>query len=317
VDADGDGKRVCDGDCDDADPDVHPGAHEDCGDGVDQNCNGDDGAGADLLDGDGDGVTPCNGDCDDAAFTTFPMAPESMIDGIDNDCDGLVDGSDDDVIYPLALQDNYYLTWIGFDPFFSFCGTDYSVLGISSDGFVVPDGGVLFDSTPSAEEMGDNAPFIAMGWADLDPEAGLAGQFMPGYHCFDENTGLEIPCGPGWLIQKGSDGVVVLLDNVQLEVAPFGGITLLTSLTMAGENTVHVLSPLDELPAELRFGFACSDGDVYELPDFSTLQGGGCVEWDYGTSPELHYAAGDAAVQNALEPSGGIRLSTADPGTCP
>ncbi|MBN1334653.1 MAG: FG-GAP repeat protein [Deltaproteobacteria bacterium] len=40
VDADQDGWTVGEGDCDDADPDVHPEAEEICGDGVDNNCNG-------------------------------------------------------------------------------------------------------------------------------------------------------------------------------------------------------------------------------------------------------------------------------------
>jgi N-acetylneuraminic acid mutarotase len=39
VDADGDGFTVCGGDCNDADPNIHPGAAELC-DGVDQNCDG-------------------------------------------------------------------------------------------------------------------------------------------------------------------------------------------------------------------------------------------------------------------------------------
>ena len=317
-DADLDGRRLCDGDCDDADPDVYPGAIEDCGDGIDNDCSGDDGAGADLLDGDGDGVTPCNGDCDDSNPTTFPLAPESMIDGIDNDCDGLIDGADDDVITPLtSMQDNYYLTYMFADPIFSFCGTDYSVMGISPEGFLVPGGGALFDSSPSADEMGDHAPFIASAWIDMDPEVDLGGDFLPGYHCFDENTGLEIPCGPAWLIRRGTDGVSVLFDRAALDVAPFGGISFITTLTLTGENTIHILSPLDELPADLRFGFACSDGDVYELPDFGALQGGSCVEWDDNTWPELHYAAGDADVQNALDPAGGIRLTTAPQGGCP
>jgi predicted outer membrane repeat protein/parallel beta-helix repeat protein len=40
LDEDGDGWTVADGDCDDADAGVHPGAAEICGDGVDQDCGG-------------------------------------------------------------------------------------------------------------------------------------------------------------------------------------------------------------------------------------------------------------------------------------
>jgi hypothetical protein len=42
VDADGDGYTVADGDCDDTNADIHPGATETPGDGVDSNCDGND-----------------------------------------------------------------------------------------------------------------------------------------------------------------------------------------------------------------------------------------------------------------------------------
>jgi hypothetical protein len=41
-DADGDGYTIADGDCDDSNPDVNPGAEEICGDGIDQDCDGSD-----------------------------------------------------------------------------------------------------------------------------------------------------------------------------------------------------------------------------------------------------------------------------------
>jgi len=40
ADADDDGVSLADGDCDDADPAVYPGAEETAGDGVDSNCDG-------------------------------------------------------------------------------------------------------------------------------------------------------------------------------------------------------------------------------------------------------------------------------------
>ena len=57
-DADGDGYTVADGDCDDGDPAVNPGASEVCN-GFDDDCDGiiDEG-----FDADGDGVTTCAGD---------------------------------------------------------------------------------------------------------------------------------------------------------------------------------------------------------------------------------------------------------------
>ena len=108
-----------DGDCDDADANVNPGATETCND-VDDDCNGlvDDGLAFDdyYLDGDGDGYgagTPVNdcqspgagyvtqdGDCDDADANVNPGATETCND-IDDDCNGLVDDG-------LAFDD-YYL----------------------------------------------------------------------------------------------------------------------------------------------------------------------------------------------------------------
>jgi len=58
-DADGDGYTLCDGDCDDADVAVYPGAYEDC-DGADNDCDGDVDEGWSIncedLNCDGDGL---------------------------------------------------------------------------------------------------------------------------------------------------------------------------------------------------------------------------------------------------------------------
>ena len=84
-DDDGDGWTTCDGDCDDGDDDIYPGAEELC-DGDLNDCNGV--LPEDEVDGDGDGHLACV-DCDDADNTSYPGAQE-LCDGVDNDCDGLV-----------------------------------------------------------------------------------------------------------------------------------------------------------------------------------------------------------------------------------
>ncbi len=92
VDDDGDGFTEAEGDCNDADVDVHPDAAEICDDGVDNNCNGaTDGSEPDV---DGDGFGICQGDCDETDINVSPAATE-VEDGIDNDCDGIIDGDYD------------------------------------------------------------------------------------------------------------------------------------------------------------------------------------------------------------------------------
>ncbi|HVR61250.1 MAG TPA: MopE-related protein, partial [Polyangia bacterium] len=88
VDADKDGYPAGI-DCNDNDPAIHPGAVEICGDGIDQNCDGQDLGVADC-DADGDRFTINQGDCDDNNAAINPGAVERC-DGIDNNCNGQVD----------------------------------------------------------------------------------------------------------------------------------------------------------------------------------------------------------------------------------
>jgi len=73
---------------------MYPGAAEIPGDGIDQNCDGQDGGGAVVNDNDGDGFSsdaqPDGLDCDDNDAQVYPGAPERC-NGIDDDCDGYTD----------------------------------------------------------------------------------------------------------------------------------------------------------------------------------------------------------------------------------
>ncbi len=92
VDADGDG-YLASVDCNDHDASVHPGADDPAGDGIDSNCDQEDGIARDSardtgpVDADGDGSL-ASVDCNDEDATVHPGATDTPGDGIDQDCDG-------------------------------------------------------------------------------------------------------------------------------------------------------------------------------------------------------------------------------------
>jgi len=97
LDLDGDGVTPADGDCDDGDAAIFPGATELCDD-VDSDCDGDFADGEADTDGDGtpdcvdtdidgDGYEGAVDDCDDTNAAINPGATE-VCDAVDDDCDG-------------------------------------------------------------------------------------------------------------------------------------------------------------------------------------------------------------------------------------
>jgi len=98
VDDDDDGWTETQGDCNDADASVNPGATE-YYNGRDDDCDGviDDGTAG--YDDDGDGYSELDEDCDDTDASVYPDAPETY-NATDDDCDGTIDegteGYDDD-----------------------------------------------------------------------------------------------------------------------------------------------------------------------------------------------------------------------------
>jgi predicted outer membrane repeat protein len=94
-DYDGDGTVDAE-DCAPENPDIYPGAKEECDDGLDNDCDGlVDALDPHCDDMDGDGY-PSAVDCDDTDADIYPGGIEVCDDGVDNDCDTLVDDTDPD-----------------------------------------------------------------------------------------------------------------------------------------------------------------------------------------------------------------------------
>ena len=100
ADADGDGVRLCAGDCDDANPARWPGAAEIC-DGLDNDCAN--GVPPNEADADGDGVRLCAGDCND----TNPFCRQICADGdSDGYCTDLDCNDSNPFVHPGAIERN-------------------------------------------------------------------------------------------------------------------------------------------------------------------------------------------------------------------
>ena len=210
-------------DCDDNDANVHPGANEICGDGIDNNCDGvvdDEGAGAVtwFVDEDGDGfgvgeVVSCakpdgavadGGDCDDSDVDVHPGAAERC-DGVDQDCDDKVDEGLDAVLqYADEDGDGY-----GDD------AVSESRCVSASDAWVV-EGGDCDDAEAAVNPGATDAPYDGLdadcdGSDDYDVDGdGERAEDYGGTDCDDTSAavgpGVSEVCGDS--IDNNCDGAV-------------------------------------------------------------------------------------------------------------
>jgi hypothetical protein len=183
------GYSAISGDCDDADPNIHPDAEEVC-DAKDNDCNGltDEGLTQTFwadLDGDGYGdpsvaITACSmpddytnnaNDCDDSSSIISPMAIESC-NGSDDDCDGRIDEGVGMLLYPDDDGDGFGVTGAAVTSCWDLSGHS-SMPGDCDDGdaAIHPEADEVCDGVDN--DCDDLVDIHAVGgtvryWADLD-----------------------------------------------------------------------------------------------------------------------------------------------------
>ncbi|MFM7200367.1 MAG: MopE-related protein [Myxococcota bacterium] len=150
------------GDCNDSAASANPGQTElasQCGDGIDQDCNGQD-LSCNTQDLDQDGFTPLAGDCNDSNPAINPGAPDRCDDGIDQDCSGA------DLDCDTLDQDDD-----GFTPLEGDC--DDTDVDISPDGIELPYDGIDQDCDDKDLTDVDNDGFEStevLGGTDCDDD---------------------------------------------------------------------------------------------------------------------------------------------------
>ncbi|MED5373341.1 MAG: putative metal-binding motif-containing protein [Myxococcota bacterium] len=270
-----------DDDCDDSDPDVHPGAAEIC-DGVDQDCDGavDNGAQQTFYadtdsDGYGDSAEShvgCEadvpyerwslepGDCDDSLASVHPGADE-LCDGVDQDCDGTPDNDAIDATsyYGDADGDGYG------DPgtVALHCSDPGTLWSLSADDCDDGDNKIH----PGAKEICDNGVMEDCLGGGLET-CRLAGEYSSSdYSEYTrlawQSDGLAVAIGE----INGSSGLDVVIVSTANTVAWLDGLS-----EVVGTSTLTTMSPsvaIGELtgsePSDLLMA-SCESGKLYHQP---------------------------------------------------
>jgi formylglycine-generating enzyme required for sulfatase activity len=186
-------------DCDDTNREINPYADEVCGDGKDNDCDGevDEGcSGTACTDTDGDGYYAQDGcgtavDCDDADAAVHPQGAEVCNDGVDNDCDGQVDEGCSGTACTDADGDGYYAEAGCGNAFLQ--GTDCD----DTDPDVYPGAAEICKDGLDNDcdgQIDENCSGTTCTDADKDGyyvEAGCGNAFVDGIDCDDNNAAIH------------------------------------------------------------------------------------------------------------------------------
>lgn len=223
TDEDGDGWSTTDGDCDDTDASIHPGAEEICNQ-VDDNCDRVIDENDVCSDEDLDGWTIGDGDCDDTDASIHPDATETCNE-VDDNCDGT---TDEGLICdgPWTIYGDYLIhtkedgaVFTGYDCPENFFGEDVPTVNgvpfavgpyLYADTYLagIPQGGVNVDA-PAGAYIVNNAYII-----------------FPGGRCSSQTLQLGF---------NYSDGSSVTLDSVTIP----HDCSASSTITATGVNIIH------------------------------------------------------------------------------
>ena len=308
-DGDADGYTILQGDCDDNSADIHPDLEDTPNDGVDQNCDGDDGV---QLDEDGDGYTFFDGDCDDANPEVNPGAADAAQDGLDANCDGfdgvdegLFDGDyDDDTV--ADVDDNCPDVYNP-DQFDSdgdgvgdLCDNGDETVGVDTDDDGLPD---IFDQCPDTFGSADHGGCPADSGGSFDTD----GDGVPDDidQCPDQFGKPELGGCPDAGGDRDGDGVPDDVDQCpdQFGQPELGGCPDTSGGDRDGDGVPDDVDQCPDQPGKPEFG-GCHppDSDSDGHPDEVD-----CAPFDPGIHPGADDPIGDGIDQNCDGFDGGAR----------